>query len=144
MSEPSRDHPDKAAPPPSADPTVQVEPPPLPGRSVRAQLAAGELATPPVRRDEPTVTLNGPAPADSRRTQELTAPAALQVTVGPRQRPRRRWRTWPWIVAVLVALLVLGAVLLVMLWQGATIDGDVDLVGWSGGTTGGWTGAGGG
>ncbi|MDP9427828.1 MAG: hypothetical protein M3Q47_02640 [Actinomycetota bacterium] len=144
MSEPGRDHPDEAAPPPSADPTVQVEPPPLPGRAVRAQLAAGDLATPPVRRDEPTVTLDGPAPADPRRTQELQGPAPLQVTVGPRQRPRRRWRTWPWIVAVMIALLVLGAVLLLMLWQGATIDGDVDLVGWSGGTTGGWTRPGGG
>ncbi len=142
MSEPGGKHPDEAPPP--ADPTVQVEPPPLPGRAVRAQLAAGELATPPVRRDESTVTLNGPAPTDPRRTQELQAPAALQVTVGPRQRPRRRWRTWPWIVAVMIALLVLGVVLLVMLWQGATIDGDVDLVGWSGGTTGGWAGPGGG
>ncbi|SDO18842.1 hypothetical protein [Geodermatophilus sp. DSM 45219] len=142
MSEPRRD--EAAAPPPSADPTVQVQPPPVPGRAVRAQLAAGEIATPPVRPDEPTVTLDGPAPADPGRTQELDVPARVQVTVGPRPRPRRRWRTWPWIVAVVLALVVLGAVLVTMLWRGATIDSDVDLVGRAGGATGTSAGPGGG
>ena len=129
MSEPGREQRGEAAPSPSADPTVQVGRPPLPGREVRAQLAAGELTTPPVRPDEPTVTLSGPPPTDPRRTQELQPLPGVQVTVRPRERPPRRWRTWPWIVAVVVALVVLGVVLLVMLWQGATIDADVDLVG---------------
>ena len=141
MSEPTRNGAGASVPPPSADPTVQVGPPPLPGRAVRAQLAAGELATPPVRQDEPTVSLDAPAPVD-RSTLEFDGPPPAQVTVGPR--PRRRWRTWPWIVAVVLALLVLGAVLLVMLWRGETIDGNVDLIGWSGGTTSDWTGPGGG
>ncbi len=134
MSEPRRDD----ATPPTAEPTMRVEPPPVPGRAVREQLARGELTTPPVRPDEPTVHLDRPAPRDPDRTLELDSTLRAGVAVGPR--PGRPRRTWPWIVAVVVALLVLGAVLLVMLWQGATIDGDVDLIGWSGG----WTGPGGG
>jgi len=43
--------------------------------------------------------------------------------VGPRRKPRRGFRTWPWIAAVVLALLVLGAVLLVMMLRGATIGG---------------------
>ena len=140
MSDP---RPDDATPPTSVDPTVQVGPPPLPGRAVRAQLARGELTTPPVRQDEPTVHLDRPSRGDPDRTLELGGPPPAGVTVGPR--PRRRRRTWPWIVAVMVALLVLGAVLLVMLWRGATIEGGVqfldahlrvhgDLARWSGGT----------
>ena len=127
MSEPKRDDAGATAPPTSAEPTVQVGPPPVPGRAVRAQLAAGELATPPVREDEPT---------------ELDGPPPTGVTVG--SRPRRRRRTWPWILAVVLALVVLGAVLLVMLGRGAIIDPDLfrfgglpgtgDLVGWPGGT----------
>ena len=135
MSEPGRD---EATPPTAAEPTMEVGPPPVPGRAVRDQLARGELATPPIRPDEPTVTLHGPTPRDPDRTLELDSTLRAGVAVGPR--PGRRRRTWPWIVAVVVALLVLGAVLLVMLWRGATIDGDVDLIGWLGG----WTGAGGG
>ena len=139
MSEPTRNVAGASAPPPSADPTVQVGPPPVPGRAVRAQLAAGELPTPPVRQDEPTVTLDAPAPATPHGgTLEFDGPPPVGVTVGPRLEPRRRWRTWPWIAAVVLALVVLGAVLLVMLWRGATIDGDVDLVGWPGGTTTSW------
>ncbi len=145
MSEPTRNDAGSAAPPPSADPTVRVEPPPVPGRAVRAQLAAGELTTPPVRHDEPTVHLDGPAPRDPERTLELDGTLRTGVAVGPKPKPRRRRRTWPWILAVALVLLVLGAVLLVMLWQGATLPGDVqflgaqlrvagDLVGWSGGT----------
>ena len=135
MSEPGRD---EATPPTSAEPTMEVGPPPVPGRAVRDQLARGELATPPIRPDEPTVTLHGPTPGDPDRTLELDSTLRAGVAVGPR--PGRPRRAWPWIVAVVVALLVLGAVLLVMLWRGATIDGDVDLIGWSGG----WTGPGGG
>ena len=114
----------------------------MPGRAVRGQLARGELATPPVRQDEPTVHLDRPSRGDPDRTLELGGPPPAGVTVGPR--PRRRRRTWPWILAVVLALVVLGAVLLVMLWRGATLEGDVrflgaqlrvagDLVGWSGG-----------
>ena len=139
MSEPRRDD----APPASAEPTMKVQPPPVPGRAVRAQLARGELATPPVRPDEPTVHLDGPAPRDPDRTLELDGTLRTGVTVGPT--PGRRRRTWPWILAVVLALVVLGAVLLVMMLRGATIEGDVqflgahlrvdgDLVGWSGGT----------
>jgi hypothetical protein len=146
MSEPTRDDAGSAAPPPSADPTVRVQPPPVPGRAVRAQLAAGELTTPPVRSDEPTVHLDAPAPRDPGSTLELDGTLRAGVVVGPKPKPpRRRRRTWPWILAVVLALVVLGAVLAVMLWRGATIEGDVqflgahlrvdgDLVGWSGGT----------
>jgi hypothetical protein len=139
MSEPGRD---EATPPASVDPTMEVGPPPVPGRAVRDQLARGELATPPVRPDEPTVTVHGPVSEDPDRTLELDSTLRAGVAVGPR--PRRPRRTWPWIAAVVVALLVLGAVLLVMLWRGASIDPEVfrfgglpdsgDLVGWSGGT----------
>jgi hypothetical protein len=140
MSEPRRDD---ATPPTSADPTRPVQPPPLPGRAVREQLARGELATPPIRPDEATVHLDGPVPGDPERTLELDGTLRTGVAVGPQ--PRRRRRTWPWILAVVLALVVLGAVLLVMLWRGATIGGDVqflgahlrvdgDLVGWAGGT----------
>ena len=58
MSQPERD----AAPSTPAEPTMEVGPPPVPGRAVREQLARGELATPPVRQDEPTVHLDRPAP----------------------------------------------------------------------------------
>ena len=124
MSEPRRDD----ATPPAAEPTMRVEPPPVPGRAVREQLARGELATPPVRPDEQTVHLDGPAPRDPDRTLELDGTVRAGVVVGPKPRPRRRRRTWPWILAVALLLLVLGAVLLVMLWRGATIDGDVQLL----------------
>jgi hypothetical protein len=73
------------------------------------------------------VTLSAQVAKPPHRTLEFGTPAAVNVTVGPR--PRRRHRTWPWIVAVVLALLVLGAVLLVMMVRGATIDGDADLVG---------------
>ncbi len=139
MSEPRRDD---AAPPTSAEPTREVQPPPVPGRAVRAQLARGELATPPIRPDEPTVTLDRPAPGDPERTLELGGPPPTGVPVEPTSGRRRR--TWPWILAVVLALVVLGVVLAVMLWRGATIDPDSrlfsglpvtgDLVGWSGGT----------
>lgn len=142
MSEPTRRDARAEAPPPSAEPTIRVEPPPVPGRAVRAQLQAGELTTPPVRPDEPTVSLDAPAPEAPHGTLEFDGPPPVTV---PDPEPRRRRRTWPWILAVVLALVVLGAVLLVMLWRGATIDGDVDLVGarlagtgdllgWSGGT----------
>lgn len=129
MSEPTRDDSAATGPPPSVDPTVQVGPPPVPGRAVRAQLAAGELTTPPVRPDEPTVTLDGPPPGTPRGTLEFSGPLPPRVTVGPRPKPRRRWRTWPWIVAVMVVLAVLGAVLLVLMWRGEAIDPEIRFLG---------------
>jgi hypothetical protein len=135
MREPT---PDEAAPAgqpadppthPPAEPTLRVARPPLPGRAVRADLAAGHLATPPVHHDEPTVTLDSAPPVTPQRTLEFGTPEPVRVTVGPRARPRRRYRTWPWVLAVVVALLVLGAVLVVMVLNGATVDPDVDLVG---------------
>ncbi|MFW3169366.1 hypothetical protein [Geodermatophilus sp. CPCC 206100] len=140
MSQPRRDDVER---PTSDDPTVQVQPPPVPGRAVRAQLAAGERTTPPVRPDEPTVTLDAPAPATPHRTLAFDGPAPAEGPVASDRGSRRRWRTWPWIAAFVLVLVILGAILLVMLWQGATIDGNVDLVGWSGGTTIGWSGPGG-
>ena len=119
---------DRGTPVP-ADPTVQVPRPPVPGRAARNEVAAGELPMPPVHHDEPTVTLGSGASRPPHRTLEFGTPPPVRVTVAPRPRPHRRWRTWPWIVAVIVALVVLGAVLLVMLMRGGTIDGDVDLVG---------------
>src|SRR5688572_14491277 len=113
---------------PTADPTLRVARPPIPGRAVRAEMAAGTVATPPIRHEEPTVTLPH-VTRDPRRTLEFGTPAPVKVTVGPRQRPRRRHRTWPWIVAVVLALIVLGAVLLVMLMRGETIDADTELIG---------------
>ncbi|SOE02084.1 hypothetical protein [Blastococcus haudaquaticus] len=116
-------------PPTAADPTMRVARPPVPGRAVRADLAAGNLTAPPVREDDPTVALDAAARMPPHRTLEFGTPAPVTVTVGPRPRRRRRYRTWPWIAAVVVAMLVLGAVLLVMMLRGATIDGDTDLVG---------------
>ncbi len=113
----------------SADPTVQVGPPPVPGRAVRAQLAAGELATPPVRQDEPTVTLGGPPPGSPHDTLESVPPAPVHGTAEQHPRPPRRWRTWPWIAAVVIALIVLGLVLLVLLWRPASFSDGVDPVG---------------
>jgi hypothetical protein len=108
---------------------MRVEPPPVPGRAVREQLARGELATPPVRPDEQTVHLDGPPPRDPDRTLELEGTLRAGVVVGPRPKPRRLRRTWPWILAVALVLLVLGAVLLVMLWRGETLPGDVRFLG---------------
>jgi hypothetical protein len=112
-----------------ADPTLKVARPPVPGRAARAEAAAGHRATPPIRHDEPTVTLPPRAGNDPRRTLEFGAPSPVKVTVNARPRRKRRYRTWPWIVAVVIALLLLGSVLLVMMWRGATIDGGTDLVG---------------
>jgi hypothetical protein len=129
MTEPVPDEPVREAPTASADPTVKVARPPVPGRAVRAEVAAGNLPTPPIHHDEPTVTLTGQAPAAPHRTLEFGIPAPVKVTVAPRPKPRRRYRTWPWIVAVVLALVVLGTVLLVMLLRGGTIDGTTDLIG---------------
>jgi hypothetical protein len=127
MSEPQ--HPDGERQAPRADPTLRVARPPVPGRAARAEIAAGHRPTPPIRHDEPTVALTPPAGNDPRRTLEFGAPSSVKVTVSARPRRKRRYRTWPWIVAVVLALVVLGAVLLVLMWRGATIDGDTDLVG---------------
>ena len=79
MSQPRRDD---AAPAASAEPTRPVPAPPLPGRAVREQLARGELTTPPVRPDEQTVHLDGPAPSDPDRTLELDGTVRAGVVVG--------------------------------------------------------------
>ncbi|WP_116451472.1 hypothetical protein [Blastococcus litoris] len=115
---------------PPPDPTLRVARPPTPGRAVRADVAAGKLPTPPVRPDEPTVTIDTAVPRPPHRTLEFGTPPAVDVTVGPRPRPRRR--TWPWIVGLALLLLALGVVLLVMMLRGATIDGTADLVGRAG------------
>ena len=126
MSEPHDEEGRQASP---AHPTLKVARPPVPGRAVRAEVVSGHRATPPIRHDEPTVALTPQAGHEPRRTLEFGAPSPVKVTVGARPRRRRRYRTWPWIVAVVLALVVLGTVLLVMMWRGATIDGDTDLVG---------------
>jgi hypothetical protein len=126
MTEPEPGEPTRQPP---ADPTMKVARPPVPGRAARADVAAGTLATPPIRHDEPTVSLDARVSRPPHRTLEFGTPAVVNVTVGARPKPRRRYRTWPWIAAVALALLVLGAVLLVLLLRGASIDGDADLVG---------------
>jgi hypothetical protein len=122
MSEPAPAEPGAEAPAPSADPTLRVDRPPVPGRAARAEMADGSRATPPIRVDEPTITVDGSSRTRRNRTLEFSAPAAVKVTVGPRVKPRRRHRTWPWILAVIVALIALGLTLLVMLLHGATLD----------------------
>jgi hypothetical protein len=111
------------------DPTLRVDRPPTPGRATRAEVAAGDRPTPPFRPDEPTVMITGAQAKVRQRTLEFGAPAPVKVTVGPRVKPKKRHRTWPWIAAVVVALIALGITLLVMLTRGATIDGDADLIG---------------
>jgi hypothetical protein len=133
MSEPRPDADGREVPPTTADPTLRVARPPIPGRAVRAEMAAGTVATPPIHHGEPTVTL-AHVSQDPRRTLEFGTPAPVKVSVGPRQKPRRRYRTWPWILAVVLALIVLGSVLLVMLLQGETIDANTELIGLGGGT----------
>jgi hypothetical protein len=118
-----------AAPP--ADPTLRVERPPVPGRATRVEMAEGSRAIPPIRTDEPTVTVAVPGelPKGRQRTLEFGAPPSVKVTVGPRPRARRRHRTWPWILAVVLALVVVGGTLLVMLLRGETLDGGADVLG---------------
>jgi hypothetical protein len=113
----------------SVDPTLRVDRPPTPGRAARAEVADGSRSTPPIRVDEPTVTIAGSTPKARQRTLEFGAPPSVKVTVGPRVRPRRRHRTWPWILAVVLALVVVGVTLLVMLLRGGTIDGNTHAVG---------------
>ena len=132
MTEPRPDESGREASAAAADRTLRVARPPVPGRAVRAQMAAGDLAAPPFRDEDPTVTLDRPRPASPHRTLEFGRPAPVRVTVGPRPRVRRPHRTWPWILAVAFALVVLGVVLVVMQLQGQTIEGDVDWIGWSG------------
>jgi hypothetical protein len=132
MTQPEPDERAQEAPPASADPTLRVARPPVPGRAVRAEVAAGDRVTPPIHHDDPTVTLTAPRGERPHRTLEFGLPTPVIVTVGPRRKPRRRHRTWPWILAVALALVVLGVTLLVMMLRGATVDGDVDLVGSAG------------
>jgi hypothetical protein len=126
MSEPAPGQPMPEAP---LDPTLRVDRPPTPGRAARAEVAAGDRPTPPFRPDEPTVMITGAQAKVRQRTLEFGAPAPVKVTVGPRVKPKKRHRTWPWIAAVVVALIALGITLLVMLTRGATIDDDTDLIG---------------
>jgi hypothetical protein len=111
------------------DPTLKVDRPPIPGRAVRAEMADGSRPTPPIQHDEPTVTVDAPPRTARHRTLEFGAPAPVKVTVGPRVKPRRRHRTWPWILAVVLVLVALGVTLLFMLLNGETIDGDTDVIG---------------
>src|SRR3954469_5416351 len=129
MTDPQPGQPEQGAPSTSADPTMKVARPPVPGRAVRAEVAAGKLATPATPHADPPVSLPGAVRRPPHRTLEFGVPQVVTVTVGPRPRPRRRFRTWPWIAAVVLALVVLGVVLLVMMLQGETIGGDADLVG---------------
>src|SRR5687767_14043499 len=101
MSEPRPDADGREFPPTTADPTLRVARPPIPGRAVRAEMAAGTVATPPIHHGEPTVTL-AHVSQDPRRTLEYGIPVPVKVTVGPRQKPKRRYRTWPEIVAVVL------------------------------------------
>jgi hypothetical protein len=114
---------------PPVDPTLRAARPPVPGRPVRADVAAGKRLRPPIHLDDPTVALDRNASKGSHRTLEFGVPRPVVVTVGQRRRPRRRYRTWPWIAGLVLVLLVLGIVLLVMMLRGARVDGDVDLVG---------------
>ena len=123
MTQPEPDEPGQEARPASSDPTVRAARPPVPGRAARGDVAAGDRATPSIPSDDPTVTVAGRGPAGPHRTLEFGRPTPVRVTVGPRRKPRRGFRTWPWIAAVVLALLVLGAVLLVMMLRGATIGG---------------------
>jgi len=109
--------------PAPVDPTLRVDRPPTPGRAARAEVADGSRPTPPIRVDEPTVTIAGPRSQSRQGTLEFGAPPSVKVTVGPRVKPRRRHRTWPWILAVVLALVVVGVTLLVMMLRGARIDG---------------------
>ena len=128
MTGPRPERPDREVPPTRVDPTLRVERPPVPGRAVRAEMAAGSIARPPIRPDDPTVAL-AHGHRDPRRTLAFGTPAPVTVTVGPRRRPRRRYRTWPWVVAVVLALVVLGTTLLVMMSRGETVDGDTEVIG---------------
>jgi hypothetical protein len=110
------------------EPTVRVPRPPAPGPAKRAEPAVEPDSPPPVHpADETTAGLPRPAPVVRQRTIQFGKPTPVKVTVTARA--RRPHRTWPWIAAVALALLVLGVVLLVMLLRGETIDGDTDLVG---------------
>ncbi|RBY81842.1 hypothetical protein [Blastococcus sp. TF02A-26] len=84
------------------------------------------LNRPPPRPDHPddhaTVDLPRPSPAIRQPTIEFGTPEPVKVTVSARPRRERRFSTWPWIVGVLVALVVLAAVLVGMLLGGSTID----------------------
>ncbi len=82
MSEPRPDEARRAAS--TADPTLKVARPPVPGRAVRAEVAAGDRATPPFRHDEPTVALTPQAGNQSLRTLQFGAPEPVKVTVSAR------------------------------------------------------------
>ncbi len=111
-------------PTPPAEPTVRVTRPPSLGSPPAAEQPAGDRPPRPAHPDdESTVNLPRPAPRARQSTLQFGTPAPVVVTVSARPRRRRRHRTWPWIAAVVAALLVIGAVLLVMLLRGATVEG---------------------
>jgi hypothetical protein len=129
MTAPEPADPGPKPPRPPAEPTIRVARPPGPGPAKRAEVAADSGSSPGVQYDEPTVDLPGQASVALPRTLTFGSPTPVKVTVSPRPRLPRRHRTWPWIAAVVLTLLVLGVVLLVMLLRGETIDGETDLVG---------------
>lgn len=116
--------PDPAAHPgpirPAADPTVRIA---RPEAGSRPAAAPGRPARPAHPDDQSTVGIPRPAPRTRQPTIRFGTPAPVRVTVTATT--RRRYRTWPWIAAVVAALVVLGVVLLVMLVRGATVEGSV-------------------
>jgi hypothetical protein len=108
--------PNPGAPEPVA-PTVRLERPTAPDRTETAA-----PARPGHPDDASTVGLPRPTPSVRHPTFEFGVPAPVKVTVTARPRRRRRLPTWPWIAAVVLALLVLAAVLVGMLLGGSTID----------------------
>ncbi|WP_409329593.1 hypothetical protein [Trujillonella humicola] len=131
MTRPGDDRPSTASgagepAPPVAEPTVRLDRRPASGR--RGETAGGRPPRPAHPDDEATVDLPRPAPPIRQPTVPFGTPVPVRVTVRPRVHPRRR-RTWPWIAAVVVALLVVGAVLAVMLLRGDTVDTRLDAPG---------------
>jgi hypothetical protein len=109
------------------EPTIRTVRPPLPGTADRAaplpDRPSPDGPSPEAHpADQPTVGLPGRAPAVRLPTIRFGKPTPVRVTVTARRRPKRYHRTWPWIAAVALALVVLGVVLLVMLFHGATLS----------------------
>jgi hypothetical protein len=111
---------DPGAPRLPTEPTIKVARPPVPGTTKPDEPPAERPAAGGHPGDEPTITLPDRAAAVRAPTLRFGRPAPVKVTVTAR--PRRPHRTWPWILAVAIALAVLGVVLLVMLIHGATLS----------------------
>ena len=110
---------DSAPPRLPTEPTIRVARPPVPGTTKPVEPATDSPATSIQPGDDPTITLPDRTPAVRAPTLKFGRPAPVKVTVTAR--PRRPHRTWPWIVAVAVGLVVVGVILLVMLFHGATL-----------------------